>query len=369
MKISNKQQQGDMLPFQAEPPVHEDHLIVGFDDPILITGSNGFIGSRVVEILLRSGFTNLRCFVRPSSNLGGLRGILEKTPKAQVEIMQGNLLSREDCAQAARDVAVIFHLAAGIEKTFPGSFMNSVVTTRNLLDAVVRSGTLQRFVNISSFAVYSNWNIRRGGLLDETCELESRPVERAEAYAFAKLKQDQLVIEYGQKYDIPYVILRPGAVYGPGTKHITARVGIDTFGLFFHLGGSNRIPLTYVDNCAEAIVLAGIKTGVDGQVFNVVDSDLPRSRKFLRMYKKQGKSFRSIYIPYWLFYGLCWLWESYSRRSKGQLPPTFNRRRCATYWKGNEYSNQKLKNLLGWAPAVSFSEASRRYFEWVREET
>ena len=82
------------------------------------------------------------------------------------------------------------------------------------------------------------------------------------------------------------MIVRPGVVYGPGNKGITGRVGLGTFGLFLHLGGSNEIPLTYVDNCADAIVLAGIKGGVDGEVFNVVDDDLPTSRKFLRLYKK-----------------------------------------------------------------------------------
>jgi len=343
--------------------------LIGFDEPILITGSNGFIGSRVVEMLLRAGFSNLRCFVRPSSNLKALEAILWAHPEAQVEVLPGNLLSRDDCAKAAKDAALIYHLAASSEKTFPGSFMNCVVTTRNLLDAAVQFGRLRRFVNIGSFAVYSNWNLARGALLDETCELEYRPVERAEAYAYAKLKQDQLVIEYSRKYGIPYVILRPGAVYGPGTRSLTGRVGIDTFGVFFHLGGSNQIPLTYVDNCAQAIVLAGTRPGVDGEVFNVVDDNLPSSRKFLRMYKKQGKHFRSIYIPYGIFYGLCWLWEKYSAWSEGQLPPVFNRRRCATYWKGNWYSNQKLKDRLGWTPGVPFSEASKRYFEYVREMT
>jgi nucleoside-diphosphate-sugar epimerase len=345
----------------------KNNMIIGFDDPILITGSNGFIGSRVVETLLRSGFSNLRCLVRSSSNLTRLDAILATAQDVRAEVMQGNLLSREDCEKATKDVTVIFHLAAGIEKTFPGSFMNSVVTTRNLLDAVLRYGNLQRFVNISSFAIYSNWNIASGGLLDETCELENRPVERAEAYTFAKLKQDQLLLEYAQKHGVPYVILRLGAVYGPGARQITARVGIDTFGIFFHLGGSNQIPLTYVDNCAEAIVLAGIKPGVNGEVFNVVDDDLPTSRQFLRMYKKQGKRFKSIYVPYWLFYCLCWAWEKYSEWSEGQLPPVFNRRRCATYWRGNRYTNQKLKDRLEWRPMVAFSEASRRYFEYVRK--
>jgi nucleoside-diphosphate-sugar epimerase len=342
-------------------------MIIGFDDPILITGSNGFIGSRVVETLLRHGFSNLRCLVRPSSNLTRLDAILATVKNVGVEVTQGNLLSREDCAKAAKDVTVIFHLAAGIEKTFAGSFMNSVVTTRNLLDAAVRFGRLKRFVNISSFAAYSNWNMGSGDLLDETCELESQPLQRAEAYTYAKLKQDELVIEYAHKYGIPYVILRPGAVYGPGAHQLTSRVGIDTFGVFLHLGGSNRIPLTYVDNCAEAIVLAGLKPGINGEVFNVVDNDLPTSRQFLRMYKRHGKRFKSIYVPYWLFYSFCWAWEKYSRWSEGQLPPAFNRRRCAVYWKGNRYTNQKLKDRLEWRPMVSFSEASRRYFDYVRK--
>ena len=47
-------------------------------DRILITGSNGFIGSRVVEILLEYGFTNLRCFVRSSNRLGRLENVLSR---------------------------------------------------------------------------------------------------------------------------------------------------------------------------------------------------------------------------------------------------------------------------------------------------
>ena len=50
----------------------KDDLLINFDDPILITGANGFIGSRVVETLLGYGFRNLRCFVRPNANLKSL---------------------------------------------------------------------------------------------------------------------------------------------------------------------------------------------------------------------------------------------------------------------------------------------------------
>jgi nucleoside-diphosphate-sugar epimerase len=327
----------------------EDNRIINQNDLILVTGANGFIGSKVVELLLSYGFKNIRCFVRPSGNLSSLNKVLGSSQAANIDLMRGNLLSADDCEKATEGVSVIYHLAAGIEKTFPGSFLNSVVTTRNLLQATLHGRELRRFLNVSSFAVYTNWNIKRGGLLDESCEIESELVQRYEPYTFAKVKQDELVREYGEKYDIPYVMVRPGSVYGPGKGQMTARVGIDTFGIFLHLGGPNRIPLTYVDNCAEAIVLAGITKGVEKEVFNIVDDDLPRSRTFLGMYKKNVGHFRSIYVP------------------KGQLPPVFNRRRCAAYWKGNRYSNDKLKNMLGWKQRVPFQAAAARYFEYVRK--
>ncbi len=345
----------------------EHDFIIGNDEPVLVTGSNGFIGSKVVENLLRYGFKNLRCFVRPSSNLEALNKIAKTFESARIDIVKGNLLSPDDCRKAAEGVSVIYHLAMQREKTFPGCFLNTVVTTRNLLDSVVQAACVKRFLNVSSFAVYSNWNLKRGALLDETCEIETHLVERHESYTYAKGKQDELLLEYVRKYQIPFVIVRPGAVYGPGQREITGRVGIDSFGFFLHLGGPNQIPLSYVDNCAEAIMLAGIRKGVDGEVFNIVDDDLPTSRQFLKMYKKHVGHFGSFYIPYRIFYAICYLWEKYARWSENQLPPVFNRRRCATYWKGNRYSNRKLKDLLGWRPRIRFPDAARAYFEYAKE--
>jgi nucleoside-diphosphate-sugar epimerase len=339
------------------------------NDPILITGAGGFIGSAVVRNLLDRGFRNLRCLARPSSDVEKLRGIASSYGDlATVNIVRGNLLSREDCAAMTKDVAAVFHLAAARgEKSYPDAFMNSVVTTRNLLAAVADSPSLKRFVNISSFAIYSNVGKPRWRLLDEQCPVEPRSDLRGEAYCFAKAKQDEIVKEYGDKFGIPYVIVRPGYVYGPGNEAITSRVGIGTFGIFLHLGGGNTIPLTYVDNCADAIVRAGFTKGIDGEVFNVVDNELPSSRAFLRAYKRHVRRFTSIYVPHSLSYGLCWLWESYSRWSEGQLPPAFNRRSWHAYWKRTHYSNAKLKSRLGWMPKVSTTEGLARYFQSCRE--
>src|SRR5205814_10492926 len=130
---------------------------------------------------------------------------------------------------------------------------------------------------------------------------------------------------------------------------------------FIHLGGSNRLPLTFVDNCAEAVVLSGLKRDVDGEIFNVVDDEPVTSRQLLEAYKKSVKPFFSVRVPYFLAYGFSLFWEEYSKWSKGQLPPAFNRRRCAAEWKGNRYSNQKLKDRLGWKPRVPMEKALEKF--------
>jgi nucleoside-diphosphate-sugar epimerase len=198
--------------------------------------------------------------------------------------------------------------------------------------------------------------------------MEEQPESRAEAYCYAKVKQDELVMEYGKTRGLPYVLLRPGNVYGPGKRAIPGRVGIDSFGVYLHLGGENKIPFTYVDNCAEAIVLAGLKKGIDGEVFNILDDDLPSSRQFLRNYKREVRKFRSIYLPPALSYAFCFLWEKYSRWSEGQLPPLLSRAEWAAFWKPIRFSNQKLKNRLGWAPRISTEKGMQIFFENCRQK-
>jgi nucleoside-diphosphate-sugar epimerase len=134
------------------------------------------------------------------------------------------------------------------------------------------------------------------------------------------------------------------------------------------MGGSNRIPLTYVDNCADAIALSAIRPIEGSEAFNVVDDDLPSSRQFLRRYKKQVKRFRSLYLPKAASYAFCYVWERYSDWSHGQLPNAFNRNRWNSLWRKTEYSNAKLKQRLGWNPVVSTEEGLSRYFAACREK-
>lgn len=347
----------------------QGEMIIGPDDPILITGATGFIGVKLVENLLERGFRRLRCFARPSSSTAVLEALAAKSRDGRrIEWVKGNLLRKEDCLEATKGVVLILHLAAGVsEKSIPDAFMNTVVATRNLIDAALTHQCLKRFVSVSSFTVYTNQKKPHWRLLDESCPVERQPEILGDAYCYAKVKQDELVQEYGKSRGLPFIIVRPGSVYGPGKKQITGRIGIDTFGVFVHLGGGNQIPFTYVDNCADAIALAGLTPGVEGEVFNIVDDELPTSRKFLSLHKRHVGRFRSFYLPRIFSYLLCLLWEKYSLWSKGQLPLAFNRRRWHVEIKRTNYTNRKLKTRLGWTPKVSTEEGLRRMFQYCRE--
>jgi nucleoside-diphosphate-sugar epimerase len=337
------------------------------NDLILVTGAGGFVGGAVVRALLERGMTRLRCMVRPSSSRARLQALIDQHgPGPGVEIVTGDLTSPQDCKRVAKDVAVVLHLAAGFDKSFAGAYMNSALATRNLMDAFLDQGKPMRFVNVSSFAVYSNLSMKRGALLDETAPLESAPQARCDAYGFGKLKQEELVREYGHTRGLPWVILRPGTVYGPGKRDLTGRIGIDTFGFFIHVGGSNELPLTFVDNCADAVVLAGLVPGVEGEVFNVVDDERMSSSAFLREYRRHVKRF-SLRLPYFMAYALSCAWEDYAVRSQGQVPAAFNRRRAAAEWKGNRYTNQKLRERLGWRQRVPLKEGMARFMQQFQQ--
>jgi nucleoside-diphosphate-sugar epimerase len=329
----------------------------------LVTGANGFLGSVLVQRLLAHGARNLRCFVRPGS-AGNVDRISAGHPQAEVECVIGNLTSRRSAELAVDGIDTIYHLAAGLRGSPADLVMNSVVTSRNLLDAAV-DARVRRIVLISSFSVYGVSSVPRRGVMDENTPLEPHP-ERRDPYSLTKLRQEQLFHEYQRRHGFELAVLRPGTIYGPGGGEFSARVGIQLPGIFLHFGNSNLLPLSYVENCAEAAVVAG-QASLPGndEAYNVVDDALPTSRSYLRQYKKQVRTVRSLSIPYPVTMMLSRACESYHRKSQGQLPAILTPYKSEFQWKGFQFTNAKLKGI-GWKQVITTEEGLRRTFEYFK---
>jgi nucleoside-diphosphate-sugar epimerase len=335
---------------------------------VLVTGAGGFLGTHVVERLLAHGYNDIRCLLRDSGKAARLIALAQDYPSVQVEMCYGNLRSKATCAQVVEGVSLVVHLAAGLKGAAADLFFDSVVASRNLLESLAAREDIQpsstRVVLISSFGVYGVASLKRGARVDENTPLEPRP-ELRDIYSFSKLRQEQLFWEFKEKHGFELVVLRPGVIYGPGGGAFSNRVGLQVGPVYFHLGGSNLLPLSYVANCAEAIVFAAGHPDSAGQAFNVHDDDLPTASRYLRLYKKNVKPIRSIRLPYLATRMLATFMEHYNRRSHGQLPAVFTRYKVSSSWGGNCFSNAKLR-AIGWRQLVSTQDAMAQTFEYLR---
>ena len=338
---------------------------------ILVTGAGGFLGRWIVERLLAHGQTDVRCTLRDTSKGAALAAIAARYPAARVEMVAANLKNPAEIAAAVSGCGTVIHAAAAMKGSPAEMFLDSVVASRNLLDAVAPMRPM-RVVLISSFGAMGVSDLGRGATVDERTPTETHPEQR-DVYSYTKLRQEQMFWEYRERCGFELVVLRPGVIYGPGTDggpgsgHFSNRVGLSLFGVFAHLGGRNLLPLTYAENCAEAVVVAALAPEAAGQIYNVVDDDLPTSAQYLAMYKKRVRPMRSVSVPYSLLLWGSGVVERYSARSKGQLPAIFTPYKTKAMWGGNRFSNAKLK-ALGWTPVVRTAEGLERAFAAFRAE-
>jgi nucleoside-diphosphate-sugar epimerase len=330
----------------------------------LVTGSNGFLGTAFVDRLLTRGEKGVRCLVRPGSNRKNLDAVLAKHPGADVEIVSGSLGSIESARALLDGVEIIHHLAAAVGTPPADMFLGTVVATKNLILAMAQMKPMPKLVLISSFGVYGVASVPRGAVIDESTPLEEHP-EKRDVYSHTKLRQEKLVYEYQKKLGFPLVTLRPGVIYGPQGGPMSSRVGIKFPGMFLYLGGKNILPLSYVDNCAEAICVAAKSARFDGDIYNVHDDELITCDEFLERYRREVEPLRVVPLPYPALKLVSKLVESYHLYSKGQLPALFTPYKSAVTWGGNRFDNKKLHSL-GWKPIVSTDEALRRTFDALK---
>lgn len=318
----------------------------------LVTGATGFLGRRLVRDLLDER-VDVRCAVRPMSNTAGIRDFLGTSRWSGVDVHRVVLEDLDSCRQVIQDCDVIFHLAASLTGSTATMVLNTVIPTRRLIEAVCEAGTLQRFVHVSSLGVYGTEKLKKGAILDEDCELDPHP-DRRDPYSYSKVIQEQVIWQAHREHQLPVVVVRPGVIYGPGRNGISSRVGLRLGQLILRMGGRQKLPYTHVDNCANAILLAGIADGVAGQAINVVDDRLPTGRELLKWYRRAGHKFFTVGIPQWALNPLSRFNKWYHHWSQGQIPAVMTPYKSQALWKPLKYSNERAKTLLKWEPGITF---------------
>lgn len=316
----------------------------------LITGAGGFLGSAIVESLLRAGVTDIRCQVRQAASARKLERIAAAANRPDaLQIVVCNLLAPADTDALLGGVDLVVHAAAGTRGAPADMMLNTVVASRNLLESALRA-KVRRLALVSSFAVYDTTRLADGATLDERSPTERVGLEKG-AYAMSKVRQEALFAEYRRRGGFEQVTIRPGVIYGPGGPALSSRVGIRALGLFFNLGGSRLLPLTQVRNCADAVVAAA-QRGAPDAVFNAVDDDLPTCSQFLREYRATVERLRVVPLPYPLLALGARLLQAYSRRSLGQLPAILTPYIVRSMYRHLRYSNQALKSI-GWTQRIA----------------
>lgn len=331
---------------------------------ILVTGGAGFLGKEVVRLLISKYEQNVRCLVRPGTSFHPFKELFGGKLPSSLDICPASFNDIPSLRQAINGVDIVLHLAASLTGSVPAQVANTVVGSENFFKACIEE-KVSRFVLCSSFGVIGASKIKKNTIIDESIPMETHP-ELRDPYSFAKHMQEQLAWEYSNEKGLPLVVVRPGVVFGPPVSILSSRIGLLLFGAFLHLGGQNKIPLTYKDNCADLIIKAGMVPGVEGEIFCAVDDDLPTSKYLLSRYKKEVGGLRSVRVPYGLLRQLAKLNVWYSNKTQGHLPAVFTPYKVDCMWQGHFFSNQKAKEKLNWRPPVSMQDALDRTYDYMK---
>ena len=237
---------------------------------ILVTGADGFIGSHVVEALVREGW-DVRAFVLYNSfNSWGWLDRCAQDVAGRFEVVAGDIRDPHGVRETMRGCTTVMHLAALIAIPFsyhsPDAYVDTNVRgTLNVLQAARDLG-VDKIVCTSTSEVY--------GTAQFVPITEKHPLNAQSPYAATKTAADQLALSFHQSFDLPVAVLRPFNTYGPRQS---ARAVIPTI-IGQIASGQRRIKLgtlhptrdfTYVGDTARGFILAAECAATMGRVTNI----------------------------------------------------------------------------------------------------
>lgn len=313
----------------------------------LVTGANGFLGRSILRRLLRDG-VHVRALVRDGRTID----------LAGVEVVEGDICDEAAIVAATSGVDWVIHAAARVATT--GSWEEfaevNVRGTRRVIRCAV-AANVQRIVHISSLSVYAVAS--DGVTITEEAPYESEADARG-GYSRSKLAADRVALDAARR-GAPVVVLRPGLLYGPGKRPPVARQSFGLAGMKLLLATPHyTLPMAYVDNVADAVLLAARCDAAVGQAFTVVDDNV-RQVDYLALYKTaSGESWRSLFLPVGAVALAALVAERSLRMLRRRSPVTYHQVRRAT--QSALYDCSRAERVLGWRPTVSVAEGLRRTF-------
>jgi dTDP-glucose 4,6-dehydratase len=236
---------------------------------ILVTGADGFIGSHLVEKLVKLGY-QVKAFVLYNSfDSRGWLDSLHKDIQCNIEAVSGDIRDFNSVRLAMRDCDVVFHLAALIAIPYsyeaPESYLDTNIKgTLNVLQAA-RDLNLGKVVHTSTSEVY--------GTAKFVPITEEHPLVGQSPYSASKIAADQLAYSYFSSFELPLITIRPFNTYGPRQS---ARAVIPTVisqiasgQKIINIGSSHPTrDFNYVNDTVDGFISA-IHSKSYGEVFNI----------------------------------------------------------------------------------------------------
>lgn len=329
---------------------------------VLVTGANGFLGRHVVAAL-RQRDHDVRALVRPATDVARLGW-----PTEGIEIARADLRTGHGLEEALEGVKAVVHLAAAVVGDEDTQFASTAVGTEKLLAAMsgtdANQGGVRRLVLASSFSVYDFSQV--ASVLDEQTPLEQSPrLYQRDGYAIAKAWQERLCQRWAEAHDGVLTVLRPGFIWGPGNAELACH-GQPVGPVYLTLAPAARLPLTYVENCADVFGHCLDHPDSAGQTFNIVDGfDLSNWDYLARVIAASGRRRVRVPVPYVLAYGVTLMARGCSRLvfgSEAKLPSILTPIRFEARFKPMEASNTRVCEALGWRPPIDLETCLQRTF-------
>jgi predicted dehydrogenase/nucleoside-diphosphate-sugar epimerase len=315
---------------------------------VLLTGAQGFLGRRILASLLKRSET-VRVLIRRQSPA------LEFD--SRLDVVYGDLGDPEAVDQAIAGVETVYHAGAAM-RGGPMEFAGgTTVGTRNVIDSCLRHG-VKRMVYVSSMSVLDQAGHGPGTPVSETSPYEPNPTARG-LYTQTKLEAETMVLDAVRQHGLPAVVLRPGQIFGPGAEHVPPSGAIGLAGRWIIVGsGRLALPLVYVDDVVDALLLAEERPEALGQVIQLVDPEYITQEEYAAVAQRSRPDLvRPVRVPLWLMFLAASGVEILGKLLKRAVPLT--RYRVRSLRPLHPCDITRAQEVLGWTPRVGVRQGLR----------